>query len=239
MTSRWKQLLSPRGRKSRQTPADGHARSGATLPSPGPRLSGALPWPHLRSPRSPAARQKLLAQVCDAAFKGDHARLRLLLATQVDVNAHEPHAGATPLWLACLGGHAACVQLLLAANAQTDAASKDGATPLTMCCINGHAECAQLLLGAGADASRRTSQGYTALFAAAQFGHAACVALLVAAGVPPQQPADDGSTALYIACQNGHAECVRCLIDAKADLQRGPAADGASPLLTAAAHSHD
>ena len=169
MSSKWKQLVSPLGRhKSRQTPAtvvEAHARPGASpLPSPGPRLPGALPWPHLRVPRT-AARRKLLAQVCDAAFKGDHARLKRLLATQVDVNAHEPHAGATPLWLACLSGHASCVQLLLASGARTDAASKDGATPLTVCCINGHAECATLLLVAGADGSRRTSQGHTALFA--------------------------------------------------------------------------
>ena len=179
--------------------------------------STGLPSPRRASwLRSPAARVRLLAQACEAAFSGDEARLRQLIGQGLEPDGHEPHAGATPLWLACLGGHAACARLLIELGADTNAASNDGATPLAMCCINGHDACAALLLSARAEAERTTAQGYSPLFAAAHGGHSRLVTVWLAKA-DVNRATSDGTTCLMAAAQAGHAVVVKLLLAKQAD----------------------
>ena len=64
----------------------------------------------------------------------------------------ELSAGLPSCRLSCsLNGHTRCVDLLLGANAEVDAADEDGQTPLMMAAGWGYAAVVQRLLEAGAD----------------------------------------------------------------------------------------
>ena len=85
--------------------------------------------------------------------------------------------GATPLWVACQGGFAACAEHLLAAGARVDAPMRNGGTPLLVATFANQVECVRVLLRAGADAAGYF-EGTNLMDWAVELGAHECVAVL-------------------------------------------------------------
>ena len=130
-----------------------------------------------------------------------------------------PYDTVTAIFMAALGGHTACVEQLIAAEADPNQAHvTNGFTPLCVAAQSGrHAVVARLLaLGVGTDPNQAsTDTGATPLLMAAQKGHEAVVARLLAPEVgtdPNQARTDNGATPLLIAVQEGHEAVVALLL---------------------------
>jgi ankyrin repeat protein len=114
--------------------------------------------------------------------------------------------GFTALGLASFFGHREAAQLLLAAGARVNDASRNPmrVAPLHSALAGGHTEIAELLLGAGADVNAAQADGYTPLHEAAQNGDLPMAERLVAAGASPTVRLDDGSRPAQSARKAGH-----------------------------------
>ena len=188
---------------------------------------------HLALPHDHASclKSQLRLNVWSAAQHGALCRLEQLLAEdgggQGGGGGAAPAAARanklnelshSPLQLAALGGHAACVSLLLAHGA--DAAGADaGYSALHRACAKGHADCARLLLAAPGGAARAllelrdagTGDGRSALAKAAAGGHAECVRLLLDAGADARALDARGRSPRALAEAGGHAEAAALL----------------------------
>jgi len=99
---------------------------------------------------------------------------------------------ATPLLIACHGGHHAMVKALLAAGALRTAHNTESVSSLHFAAQEGHLACVTLLIGrpdnqkmSVAEINARDSEGFTPLYLAAYHGHCYCCAALLAAGADP------------------------------------------------------
>lgn len=175
---------------------------------------------------------KGLSPLLQAAQEGDLAKLRILLASEIDL---EERSGddRTALIIAAQGGHTETVQALLASGARVNNAKQSGVTPLHVASYNGHTEAVQALLANGALINNADELGVTALHLAAYNGHTEAVKTLIASGALIDAAEESGATPLYVAAQNGHTETVQELLASGALID---AADksGATPLHTAA-----
>jgi len=123
--------------------------------------------------------------LADASSSGDLDRL-LELLEGADVNGRDiepPYVH--PLHAASRTGHLACVQALLAANADvhaSDEVKRSGTTALVVASRTGHHTCVLSLLAAGAEVDKAEVFGTTSLTAATKNGHLACVQVLLEAG---------------------------------------------------------
>ncbi|KAH8067935.1 glycosyl transferase [Aureococcus anophagefferens] len=124
-----------------------------------------------------------------------HYELALRFEARLDErfgSAPPPPDGATPLFVAALGGSLARVEALLATpNVDVDSTTVDGRTPLFAAASNGRADVVRALLRAGASVER---DAWTPLRVASQEGHVARAwELLEEAGVrddPDVAPVD-------------------------------------------------
>lgn len=102
-----------------------------------------------------------------AAYKGNAAAVKALIAKEVEVN----QTGWTALHYAATVGNNEIVKILLEESAYIDAESPDGTTPLMMAARNGHILTVKLLLDEGADATLKNSAGMNAIDIARKAGH--------------------------------------------------------------------
>ena len=162
-----------------------------------------------------------------AAFAGNTARVKELVATGVDVNARDSD-GATGLMLASGNGHKEVAQALLAAKADVNLKNANGSTALLMALAGGHGELAGLLVEAGAALDARTNDGATALMGAAHAGHVPWTRYLLERGADVGAATSHGLTALMFAAgaagpardpaaQEGRLAVLRMLLEAGAD----------------------
>ncbi|MGD0767025.1 MAG: ankyrin repeat domain-containing protein [Tepidisphaeraceae bacterium] len=105
-----------------------------------------------------------------AAFKGDIAVARCLIADQTEINAKDS-GGESPLHLAASAGQLAMVELLLANQADVNATDSDGETPLHLAVFQGHKEVAKLLLANKAEVNAKDNDGETPMHVAVCEGH--------------------------------------------------------------------
>ncbi|HWZ49078.1 MAG TPA: ankyrin repeat domain-containing protein [Herbaspirillum sp.] len=94
-----------------------------------------------------------------AAYKGNVAAVKALIAKEAEVNKH----GWTALHYAATVGNDEIVKILLDESAYIDAESPNGTTPLMMAARGGHVSTVKLLLDEGADATLKNNIGMTAL----------------------------------------------------------------------------
>ncbi len=169
----------------------------------------------------------------DAVKELDTARVEVLLAQPVDVNAVEPD-GSTALHWATYANDLEMVRRLIGAGARVDAANDHGVTPLSLACTNASAALVTTLLEAGADSNAAIWSGETVLMTCARTGSVEAVAALLASGANAngKEPAED-QTALMWAVSERHPSVTRALIAHGADVT-ARSRRGFTPLLFAA-----
>jgi ankyrin repeat protein len=186
-----------------------------------------------------------------AAFKGDAAATKQLLAARCDVDIREEergaHDGATALFIAAgyghTSGHVTVIELLIAnrcnVNLQT---TRDGFTPIYYAASQGHMTITEQvmdrLIAARCDIDLRNKESTWPLYAAACAGHASVTALLIAARCSIDLQTNDGGTALHAATSkvnrenalgSGHEKVMEQLIEARCNLDL-QTTDGATAL---------
>ena len=166
------------------------------------------------------------------ANNDDATRLLLAADANPSLGIHNGwHTVLTPLKLACIGGHASCVRLLLDARvgldaedgSGLDAMEADGSTMLiyaTQRTANripqpgdGHVTTVRLLLAAQADPDQSRWDGITPLAYAAMHGDTEAAEMLLNAHANPSAMDEAGWTPLLWAARNGHTSCVSLLLD--------------------------
>jgi len=91
-------------------------------------------------------------------------------------------------FLACQEGHVKVVQILCAAGAKKDKATRDGATPLLMASQQNHAAVVRLLCHEGVNKDQAKKDGGTSIAVASQQGHREVVELLCDLGADLDKP---------------------------------------------------
>lgn len=138
-----------------------------------------------------------------------------------------------PLHIACLNGHAACVNTIVTHLPHLlNEEDEDGLSPLHIAAKTGHAEVTNILLQAGADVNKtaeirylmhRDYGSYTALYLASSQGHADVTEALLANGADPlvEVERDEGCLDLFtvttrlcplsVAAYSGHIDVLKIL----------------------------
>lgn len=178
-----------------------------------------------------------LAVLSEKFADDDIEEVNRLILANADVNVRNIE-GVTPLCVASAYGHVELVKLLLAADADVDAArKKDSITALYMASWQGHPEIVKLLLAANAKTRKTGSK--SPLWTASYEGHTEVVKLLLAANASVEVVTTiTGSTPLWIASQNGHTEVVELLLAANADVDDVTTDDSMSALYMASQSGH-
>lgn len=129
-----------------------------------------------RGARLPPPRSLALPALSPTPCPSQAECARLLLEARAAVDQRSA-AGFTPLWMASLGGHVACIELLAGNGANVEDVLAARGTPLLAASLNDHPDAVAALLAAGAD-PRATFGGRRALDWARLNHFDACVALL-------------------------------------------------------------
>jgi hypothetical protein len=142
----------------------------------------------------------------EAAAVGRTDALRAELVRDPSLATAYARDGFTALGLASFFGHREAVEVLLAAGARVNDASRNPmhVAPLHSALAGSDPEIVLLLLDAGADVNAVQADGYTPLHEAAQNGDQAMAERLVATGADPRARLDDGSTPADSARTAGH-----------------------------------
>jgi len=159
-----------------------------------------------------------------AAWRGDVARLKALVAAGMDLDARDGH-GRTPLQVATHARQREAIVVLATAGAKLDRLEDDRYDAVTIAAVADDPQTLSLLLSLGASAGQTTSRyDGTALIAAAHLGHDEVVRILIAAGAPLDHINNLHWTALIESIVLGdggprHQRTLAALVDAGADTQ--------------------
>src|SRR5688572_3123097 len=167
--------------------------------------------------------------------------------------------GATPFYLAAIGGNREIIDKLLKQGVDVNGTVlRHGETPLMFAARTGRPEAVKLLLEAGAKVDAKdTMRQTTALMWAAEQGHAEVIELLVAAGaeVNASSTVDEakrrrgvvykqgenqhtgGVTPLVLAARQGNLQAVKALAEKGADLNKA-SGDGSTAMVVAIQNGH-
>lgn len=140
------------------------------------------------------------------------------------IRAKEPGTERTALHLAAQYRQCEVIDLLLAANAQTDLKDAQGAVPLHIAVQTGNASCVAALLGRGNKVAVKFKNniGYTPLHLAAKLGHTRVAAELLAVGANASLKDQRGKTpADHVPRVGNYEELAEMLRSAAAEPQNG------------------
>ena len=153
----------------------------------------------------------------EAASRGDLAAIQALLEAETDVDQAQGD-GMTALHWAAYRDELPMAELLLAAEATVDAATRmGGVTPLFLAAKNGSAPMIERLAESGANVNRVTDTGASPLMAAAMSGNVEAIkALLEREADVNGREHHNGQTPLMFAAWENRAEAIRALIAAGA-----------------------
>ena len=152
-----------------------------------------------------------------AAKEADWDLVRALLQESPDTD-DVLGDGTTALIWASYWENPEIVELLIAADADVNAASDLGVTALWPAAEHGSLAIAGILLDAGADPDAALLSGETPVMTAARGGHVEVVELLLARGADPNTRATREHTALMWAAAGRHPEVVEALLAGGADV---------------------
>ena len=158
----------------------------------------------------------------------------------IEVDAQTEGNHDTALTLACAGGHAELVTLLLARGAAKEHRDKKGFTPLIHASTAGHTAVVEILLDHGVDIeaqSERTKD--TALSLACSGGRYEVVELLLQRTANREHRNVSDYTPLALAASGGYVNIIRLLLSHGAEINsRTGSKLGISPLMLAAMNGH-
>ena len=132
--------------------------------------------------------------------------------------------GMSPLHVAAMYGHEACVRMLTAEGANPSQCMPiTGETPLMLTTVKNFHSCAKIIIHALCSSETfglnfMTSKRKTALHYAATQGAWECVQLLIKAGAALDIKDCKGYTPLLLAVENGHLGIVKLLLAARCDV---------------------
>jgi len=178
-----------------------------------------------------------------AAWRGDAAKVKALIAAGADLDARDAH-GRTPLQVATYARQREVITLLAKAGAKLDLLENDRYDAVTMAAVADDPETVSLLLSLGAKAGQTTSRyDGTALIAAAHLGHDEVVRMLIRAGAPLDHINNLHWTALIESIVLGdggprHQRTLVALVDAGANTQLADR-QGNTPLQLAKARGYE
>jgi ankyrin repeat protein len=154
------------------------------------------------------------------ASKGDASSLsHLLRETIVSPDLHDRY-GVTPLMEACRSGHLDCVEVLVRAGANVNAADKEKTTVLMHACSGrSDSTIVEYLIAHGVHVNERDAYGCTAIMRAASKGDAGIIRVLLQGGAEVNTESDNHETALTFAIVWNRIKIVEALIEAGANLQ--------------------
>ena len=169
-----------------------------------------------------------------AAYKGDIAKVKELLASGTDVNTTNSH-GYTALIFAVKAEQTKMVKLLIKAGADANIIndSVEDTTALTIAIKKNNLKIMKLLLDAGADPNALDVDGRSPLALAVKANNLKMVKMLIEANVNLEKNFD---SVLIRATKNGNTKMVKLLLKSKNSLLQDR--EIAEPLLYAFAHNH-
>ena len=135
-------------------------------------------------------------------------------------------------------GVAAAVGVLLAGDANANAAGPDGTSALHWAAHRDELEIATALIAAGARVDAVNRYGVTPLYLASENGNAALVETLLDGGADPDTASPEGETALMTAARAGNAATVKLLLARGADVHATEGWKGQTALMWAAAENN-
>jgi ankyrin repeat protein len=176
-------------------------------------------------------------RLIDAVKSGDAKAVRALLAQHTPTDVVEAD-GSTALHEAARSENLQIADLLIAAGAAVNAATRYHITPLSLACGNGNAPMIERLLKAGADANSTSEEGQTALMTASLTGNVDAVKVVLTHGakVNVQEPTK-GQSALMWAAAEGNTAAAALLIEFGSDV-KAKSKSGFTPLLFAVRGGH-
>ncbi|KAL3102100.1 hypothetical protein niasHS_003509 [Heterodera schachtii] len=147
----------------------------------------------------------------------------------------------TALTLACVGGHAGLVDLLIKRGAHIEHRDKKGFTPLILAATGGHAEVCKLLIEAGAQLDAQADRTKdTALSLACSGGRKDLPELLLKSGANKEHRNLSDYTPLSLAASGGYVDIIQLLLCNGAEINsRTNSKLGISPLMLAAMNGHE
>ncbi len=161
----------------------------------------------------------------DAAKVGDSERVKLLIASGVDVNSRDKDRW-TPLHQSAFNGRKTIVKLLLGAGANIEAQDSARRTPIHSASYSDKgAGVVKLLLDAGANPDAgankdaQSNRKRTPLLDAAMHGCTTIVKLLLDAGANKDYQGSSGWTPLHRAVSSRRTEVVKLLLNAGANIK--------------------
>uniref|UniRef100_A0A915HMC6 Uncharacterized protein n=1 Tax=Romanomermis culicivorax TaxID=13658 RepID=A0A915HMC6_ROMCU len=158
----------------------------------------------------------------------------------IDLNTQTESNHDTALTLACAGGHAELITLLLNRGANIEHQDKKGFTPLILAATAGHLNVVELLLQYGANPeaqSERTKD--TALSLACSSGKKEVVELLLKKNVNKEHRNVSDYTPLSLAASGGYTDIISLLLQFGAEINsRTGSKLGISPLMLASMNGH-
>ena len=131
-------------------------------------------------------------------------KMRKYLDTGVDVDTRASENGSTAVMQAAEAGKVACVQDLLAREANIGITDSEGMSALLYSAKGGSAGAVKLLVDAGADVLGADSNGMTAFLTSCAGGQLECAKMLFDAGSDAGAQNNDGETAFSLASSGGH-----------------------------------
>lgn len=165
-----------------------------------------------------------MPEISKAAFKGDVAELRALVAKGVNPNLTE--AGTTPLIEACQKASKATpetIRTLVELGADVNLAGPYGATPLHICARKGDLKMVEMLVESGAklDSAQKLTSARPLAFAALD-NRNDVIRYFVSKGAEINHQDNQGESALMAALRIGHHNAlptVQLLVELGADIQ--------------------
>ena len=197
-----------------------------------------------------------------AAWKGNYAVAKVLLAAGVDVNAQN-NAKKSPAHFAALTGRENILQLFLGDSEKTtsvesiakglhsrhmdgliavkidlNSIDENGYTPLMLATSKGFEEVAHHIIQCGADINLKNGSSHTALDIASGGGYIAIVGTLLARGADTNTRDSKSRSPLHLASKYGHHLIVLLLLAKEANTQAKDSKHK-TPLHLACSHGHD
>ena len=142
-----------------------------------------------------------------------------MYSASVEVDAQTESNHDTALTLACAGGHADLVSLLLSRGAEIEHRDKKGFTPLILASTAGHMEIVEMLLDSGSDIEAQSDRTKdTALSLACSGGRLEVVEVLLQRGANKEHRNVSDYTPLSLAASGGYVQIIKLLLQYAAEI---------------------